>query len=240
MASHKENRSAIIQGFKHTFRSEPPLPVAQLLHATAQIETSCGEGWTGPGKDSNNWGAIQKGSWRGETFDYVDTHPNPDGTSTKYRVPFRKYPTRVAGAADLARVVYKVNGRDETVLAAAVEGDAFGFSTAMYESGYYEGFGKTKSDRIRNHHKAIMRALNTHAKALGESLPDGTMPPPKTIRRHSRGPAVATWQQIIGTVADGIFGPNTEAATKKWQEAHGLVADGIVGPKTWGAAEGED
>ncbi len=239
MATHQENRDAVIQGFKHTFGHEPSLPVAQLLHATAQIETSCGAGWKGVGKGSNNWGAIQKGSWKGDTFEYFDTHPNPDGTSTKYEISFRKYPTRMAGAADLARVVYKVRRRDQSVLVAAQDGDALGFSTAMYESGYYEGFGKSKSARIHNHHKAIMRALSMHAKALGEALPDGSMPPPKTLRKHSRGPEVAVWQQIIGAAADGIFGPNTETATKVWQAVHGLKADGIVGPKTWGVAEAE-
>ncbi len=234
--SHSENRMAVIQGFEHAFKHAPALPVAQLLHAVGQIETSCGMGWKGAGVGSNNWGAIQKGSWRGETFEYTDTHPNPDGTSTKYKIAFRKYPSRMAGAADLARVVYKVRKRDESVLVAAQDGDSLGFSQAMYETGYYEGFGRTKADRIHNHHKAILRALNMHAKELGERLPGGEFPLPATIRRGSRGPVVMTWQRIAATPVDGAFGPNTEAATKSWQSAYELKADGIVGPKTWGKA----
>ena len=31
---------------------------------------------------------------------------------------------------------------------------------------------------------------------------------------------------------DGIFGVNTEKATKKFQKANGLVVDGKIGPKT--------
>ncbi len=60
--------------------------------------------------------------------------------------------------------------------------------------------------------------------------------PSTTIRVGSTGPAVVAWQKIIGVVDDGIFGPQTKAATQKWQTAHGLVADGIVGPLTWAAA----
>lgn len=59
---------------------------------------------------------------------------------------------------------------------------------------------------------------------------------PPTIRKGSKGPAVARWQGILGITADGDFGSNTEAATKKWQSAHGLTADGIVGPKSWSVA----
>ncbi len=63
---------------------------------------------------------------------------------------------------------------------------------------------------------------------------DGVSMP--TIRVGSTGPAVTTWQKVIGVTADGQFGPNTLAATKTWQSAHGLVADGVVGPLTWGAS----
>lgn len=44
---------------------------------------------------------------------------------------------------------------------------------------------------------------------------------------------IQLWQRNVGVTADGIFGPNTTAATKRWQTGRGLVADGIVGPKSW-------
>jgi hypothetical protein len=50
------------------------------------------------------------------------------------------------------------------------------------------------------------------------------------IRRGSVGPEVVAWQKVLGITPDGVFGAQTEAATRAWQAAHGLVADGIVGP----------
>lgn len=56
------------------------------------------------------------------------------------------------------------------------------------------------------------------------------------LKKGSRGPEVKKWQKIVGTTADGIFGPGTEKLTIEWQKANGLVADGIVGPATWEAS----
>lgn len=55
-----------------------------------------------------------------------------------------------------------------------------------------------------------------------------------TIRRGSRGKTVSYLQWYLGIKADGIFGPQTEAAVRAFQRRNGLVSDGIVGPKTWG------
>ncbi len=57
----------------------------------------------------------------------------------------------------------------------------------------------------------------------------------KTIRKGSKGKGVRIWQIIVGVEADGIFGSDTETATKVFQRTHGLTADGIVGPKSWKA-----
>lgn len=67
---------------------------------------------------------------------------------------------------------------------------------------------------------------------------------PATIRRGSRGEAVARLQTILNDLGynagrvDGIFGPGTEAAVKRFQASNGLLVDGIVGPKTWGVLLG--
>jgi putative peptidoglycan binding protein len=65
------------------------------------------------------------------------------------------------------------------------------------------------------------------------TIPEVTIRPYPTIRKGSRGEAVAKWQRIIGVAPDGNFGSGTETATKTWQAAHGLTADGVVGPATW-------
>jgi peptidoglycan hydrolase-like protein with peptidoglycan-binding domain len=49
---------------------------------------------------------------------------------------------------------------------------------------------------------------------------------PYNFYPHSRGYALTV---------DGIFGSDTENATKDFQYAHNLSVDGIVGPHTWHA-----
>lgn len=55
----------------------------------------------------------------------------------------------------------------------------------------------------------------------------------ETIKRGDRGEAVLQLQRSLSLKADGVFGPNTEAAVRSFQKGKGLVADGIVGPVTW-------
>ena len=45
--------------------------------------------------------------------------------------------------------------------------------------------------------------------------------------------SVGRLQSALHVRADGIFGPETEAAVKRLQARHGLHADGVVGPATW-------
>ena len=52
------------------------------------------------------------------------------------------------------------------------------------------------------------------------------------LKRKDRGTDVAALQRRLGVTADGVFGPDTEAAVKRYQRRHGLEADGIVGPLT--------
>ena len=42
-------------------------------------------------------------------------------------------------------------------------------------------------------------------------------------------------QARLGIPADGVYGPQTQAAVRAFQSAHGLEVDGVVGPQTLGA-----
>lgn len=53
-----------------------------------------------------------------------------------------------------------------------------------------------------------------------------------TLYRGMTSPEVATLQQYLGIEADGIFGPQTEAAVRDFQRRAGIAVDGIVGPQT--------
>ena len=56
-----------------------------------------------------------------------------------------------------------------------------------------------------------------------------------TVRRGHTGAFVKRLQDLIGVMADGYFGPQTESAVRERQRGLSLVPDGIVGPKTWAA-----
>ena len=207
----------------------------QLLQAVGWCEGQYGAGWKGAGVGSNNWGAVQAGSgWGGKTFVYTDTHPNDDGSSTPYQVKFRYYDSAQAGADDLCRQVF-LSSRDkgDGVLKAALAGDIAAFSAAMHARGYYEGFGRTVTDRINNHAKWITGGLRTIALSLCEPMPGDSAPPMPTLKRGSNGEAVATLQRILKLVPDGQFGKVTEDAVRAFQEGRGLKDDGVVGPATW-------
>ena len=60
------------------------------------------------------------------------------------------------------------------------------------------------------------------------------------LKLDSTGNDVKQWQQFLlsqgytSILPDGIFGNNTDIATRDFQTKHGLVPDGEVGPITWG------
>jgi peptidoglycan hydrolase-like protein with peptidoglycan-binding domain len=51
-------------------------------------------------------------------------------------------------------------------------------------------------------------------------------------RKGNTGAGVAEIQRALGIPADGVFGPQTEAAILRYQIAMGLLADGKAGPET--------
>jgi peptidoglycan hydrolase-like protein with peptidoglycan-binding domain len=55
----------------------------------------------------------------------------------------------------------------------------------------------------------------------------------RVFGKGAQGAHVVWIQHRLGIIADGVYGPNTEAAVKALQAKHGLAADGIVGPQTF-------
>lgn len=233
---HVENRAIIVEAWQRVIGPAPTLFEARTMHALAELETDFGEGWKAAGVDSNNIGADQAPGCPLDSFAYVDTHPNPDGTSSEYKVCFRSYASKLLGAVGMIRI--SVLQRPE-VRKALLKGSELAFSAAMWTSVYYEGFGRDEDDRIVNHYLAIIAHAQIISAALGEPSPVGAkllvLDTGKAVLRFgSTGSLVKEWQRIVRVAADGIFGKVTEEATKLWQLAHGLKVDGIVGVRTWG------
>jgi len=167
---HREAREVIRQGFALALGYNGTGPELQVAQAVGRRESSYGRGWKADGVGSNNWGAVQAGRPPcnpATSFEYTDTHPESDGSSTKYSICFRRYASPVEGAADMIRHLYV---KRPTVLRAVHRGSLHDFSAAMYDEHYYEGFGATREARIKNHMKWIESALEPIAEAVGEPV----------------------------------------------------------------------
>lgn len=60
----------------------------------------------------------------------------------------------------------------------------------------------------------------------------GSVPAPRVLRMGMRGADVLVLQRALNIVADGEFGPATNAAVRQYQRSLGLVVDGVVGTMT--------
>ncbi len=75
------------------------------------------------------------------------------------------------------------------------------------------------------------------------SAPAGASPLTRTLTTYSgmvlsrgdTGPVVAAVQRAVGTGADGVFGPLTQAAVRSWQADHSVPVTGVVDAPTWRA-----
>lgn len=231
------------QALQTIFSTDPEEGEVVGLQAVSFLETHYGDSWKGAGAGSHNQGAIQCGSqWTGDKFSYTDTHPNDDGTSTPYTINFRKYATDVDGWEDLTKVAYIQHGRS-VVRDAARAQNWFGISQGLHDTGYYEGFGKTVTDRINNHFHALMRGVNAGLAAFDQSPVPVIRPAvviPITVRRGMFGAAVAELQRELRISADGCFGKYTEQALITYQKSNNLKPDGVCGEKTWTAILTDD
>jgi len=91
-------------------------------------------------------------------------------------------------------------------------------------------------DRTRQASPSLRPAVTPRgSQASTTRRPQQLAPVQPMLRFGSVGPAVVRLQRLLGIVADGIFGPQTQRAVLRYQRNHGLQVDGIVGPQTWGA-----
>ena len=170
MTTHTQARDLARRAIESVFGEPATRGEIWALAGIACLETNYGNGWKGAGAGSHNQGAIQCGpGWKGQRFSYTDTHPNADGTSTPYRIDFRKYDTEIEGWIDLCKVAFVNRGRHIVREAAKAESWA-DVSAALHGTSYYEGFGKTVGDRVHNHLLALEGAIARANKETGETV----------------------------------------------------------------------
>lgn len=181
-AEHKWARNILKAAFEKVMNREPTLTELQLAQAVALGESHYGLGWKGQGAGSNNWGAIQcvdcpnkgkpiaPGQCPPGSFYQQDSIPTTSGKNKIFHWCYKSYPTPEAGAADLIKTIFTTNwkNRGGLTLGAAENKSITDFSTAMYDSNYYGGFGKTREDRIGSHVKMMNKNLNIISEALDE------------------------------------------------------------------------
>lgn len=60
----------------------------------------------------------------------------------------------------------------------------------------------------------------------------------RTLTSGSKGALVKSIQRQLGIPADGVYGPQTQAAVTRYQQQHGLLVDGKVGRQTLASLRG--
>jgi len=179
---------------------------------------------------SFNWdGAYKRTSWWSGV---AVTKPlsGPTGTTTPPPAPVTAsgYPLLVQGAsgADVALA--------QKVIGVAADGK-FGPATATALGTWQSKHGVPASKKLDNPTWATMVYLKLIPARANPLSPYTNV----ILRRGSSGAAVKALQTAIGgLVADGSYGPATEARVKAYQSAKGLPVTGIVDARLWAALMG--
>jgi hypothetical protein len=181
----QDARSILLASWRAVFGADPAPTDLQAALAIARHET--GWGTYKPFAGSHNWGAVQccKPDASGEcppgSFLAKDSSPTDSGGSRPYEICFKSYPDDAAGSRHYLEILAQ---KRPAVRRALGTGSAVAIAEAMYDSHYFDGFGKTREARIRGYATAIERNARTIAPALGEPLlvtaapPADTTPPP--------------------------------------------------------------
>lgn len=147
----------------------------------------------------------------------------------------------VRAAVALPRV-QRLNGRDRDLGESEAWELSLGRSRARRRAAQMRFVpARTRAKRIS------LGTLVALTAAPAASLGDGSVSPalastktaPATTTKHeillrkgSHGRQVSLLQKALGVKADGVFGPETEAAVIAFQRDRGIEADGVVGPET--------
>jgi uncharacterized protein (TIGR02594 family) len=109
---------------------------------------------------------------------------------------------------------------------------------------YEEDAGSSFRGRGGNQSDMVNVASFTDSSIIAMVWPNESPVPPPPLGPESLpmisdgdvGAAVVEAQMLLGGIEiDGMFGPQTDAATREFQRSRGLEVDGVIGPDTWGA-----
>jgi hypothetical protein len=229
--SHRDARILINEGYRRVWGVEPLRHAAQLVQCVAVLESNYGQGWGahvwddlnalyGQGPHYPTWGAITAGAeWTGKTFSHRDSRPATaaekaagkadENGNVWYVTNFRVHESAAEAAQDLVRVVTLVEPkgyppRHKLVMQAAKKGDPAAFSAALYDTGYYRGFGPDRAARIAGHHKAVLRSLAGICKALGEEPPSLAAAALAVAEQQADEAAAKSWAELRALAVDAV------------------------------------
>jgi hypothetical protein len=187
--THQWAAGIVNQAFQQVMGRAPTAAERQIVMAVSNLESGYGRGWgkgkSTAGQGSHNWGAVQTRSQTNPGFTHQDS-----SSEGKYQVRFKSYTDDVSGAADVVRLLFKGErkqqipdpnrkfrtlggsidgpGRGELIEMASQQGDTLAFSRAMWYTTYFEGFNEDFTKNIRDHAQGIQNRINEIASALGE------------------------------------------------------------------------
>jgi len=184
--THSWAADVVNEAFQKVMGRAPTPAERQIVMAVSHLESNYGRGWKGSGAGSHNWGAVQTRNEMNPQFKYRDS--SAEGS---YVIGFKVYRDDVAGAADVVRLLFKSNrkqqmpdenraqrtlggeiegpSRGELIEQAAQQGDTTAFSRAMWYTTYFEGRSPDFVQNIKSHAKGIQARIDKIAAALGEA-----------------------------------------------------------------------
>lgn len=245
--------AALLTAYTREFGRGPDRTTAELLLAQILIETARGAAIknNSPGNISANskWGGD---AWRPPWFDEPTESTSERNRKLHAemkagRAPsaFRAFATLDLGMADYVRTLSR---QFPTILAARTPEE---LAQAIFDSGYTRDHkpaevAPTLAALVGNIREigifddltvrdAAPKAPALEAAAAASGLPSWSLVPCPLLQLGSAGPLVVLWQVRVNATLkpDGLFGAQTEQATRAWQARLGLPATGQVDAASW-------